>query len=313
MTSRPTFSKSSSRFKPRRRPRDLFRSELGKKLIQHRYLTMLRDAPVRCEQLRLPTRQGETFVLAAGPAEAPTVVLFHGGGITSAMWLRSMAVWSATRRVYAVDIIGEPGLSAPSRPRLISDAHARWLDDVWRGLSLSTASVVAASLGGWVALDYAIRRPAHVERLALLAPAGIGRQRLGTLYKIMPLLYLGRWGRRKALDIVMAFDPQEAASPEGRQLVELAELVLQHFKFRNRPFPLFKDEQLRRLTMPVLVVLGGRDAAIDSEQTRRRLASCVPHAEVRYLPEAGHALTDQTATIAEFLARRAGGDATGGD
>ena len=273
---------------------------------------MLHDAPVHCEHLRLPTRQGETFVVAAGPAEAPPVVLFHGGGTTSAMWLRGIGVWSATRRIYAVDIIGEPGLSAPSRPRLTSDAHALWLDDVWRGLSLSKASAVAASLGGWMALDYAIRRPANVERLALLAPIGIGRQRLGTFYKVLPLLYMGRWGRRKMLDIVMGFDPKEAASPEGQRLIELADLVLQHFKFRNRPMPLFTDERLRRLTMPVLVVLGGRDAAVDSEQTRRRLASCLPHAEVHYLPEAGHALTDQTALIAEFLARPPSAQPTGG-
>jgi hypothetical protein len=46
------------------------------------------------------------------------------------MWMADVAAWAAHFRVYAIDMIGEPGLSARSRPPLHSEAHALWLDDV---------------------------------------------------------------------------------------------------------------------------------------------------------------------------------------
>jgi pimeloyl-ACP methyl ester carboxylesterase len=58
---------------------------------------------------------------------------------------------------------------------------------------------------------------------------------------------------------------------------------------------------LRTLTLPVMAVVGGRDVVFRSEETRRRLAACVPQARVHVLPAAGHGLTDQTATVLEFL------------
>ncbi len=45
------------------------------------------------------------------------------------------------------------------------------------GLGVARAPFVGASLGGWLAVDYTVRRPARVERLALLVPGGIGRQK----------------------------------------------------------------------------------------------------------------------------------------
>jgi pimeloyl-ACP methyl ester carboxylesterase len=107
------------------------------------------------------------------------------------MWVRSVQAWAKAVRIYAVDIIGEPGFSAASRPALRSDAHALWMDDLWMALGLSRASIVGASLGGLLALDYAIRRPARVQKLVLLAPAGIARVRLRYLASAVPLYFMG--------------------------------------------------------------------------------------------------------------------------
>jgi pimeloyl-ACP methyl ester carboxylesterase len=75
-------------------------------------------------------------------------VLFHGSGTNSGAWIRDVAEWARRYRVYAVDMIGEPGFSAASRPSLRSDDYIAWLDDVWRQLGLTRASVVGVSLGG---------------------------------------------------------------------------------------------------------------------------------------------------------------------
>jgi pimeloyl-ACP methyl ester carboxylesterase len=61
------------------------------------------------------------------------------------------------------------------------------------------------------------------------------------------------------------------------------------------------DDALRRATMPLLVVLGARDALIDSRRTAERLSRLVPSATVRVLPDAGHLLPSQTEPIMQFL------------
>jgi pimeloyl-ACP methyl ester carboxylesterase len=63
---------------------------------------------------------------------------------------------------------------------------------------------------------------------------------------------------------------------------------------------------LQRLTMPVMAILGGRDAFIDAPGTRARLAANVPHADVRWLPDASHFLMGHTAEIDAFLTQAVG-------
>ncbi len=197
----------------------VFRSEAAAEAVAGKYREVLELWPVPRTELTVPTRQGETFVVACGPEDAPPVVLLHGAQANAAGWMFDAALWSRSFRLYAVDMIGEAGLSAAVRPPLKDDSHALWLDDVLRGLGLSSAAFVGTSLGGWLALDYASRRAGAVERLALIGPAGIGRQK-NFLLKAAPLLLLGRWGKRRMRQMV--FGPRLADRPTtARPLVKL--------------------------------------------------------------------------------------------
>ncbi|BBY19093.1 alpha/beta fold hydrolase [Mycolicibacterium litorale] len=151
---------------------DIYRSTSGRDAVQRAYREQLQRWTIPLRHRTVATREGGTFVLDCGPIDAPPVVLLHGAGSNSAIWQSDASRWSSTHRLYLVDVIGEPGLSAPSRPGLASDAHARWLDDVFDALSIESAAIVGVSLGGWLATDYAIRRPGRVERIALRAPGG---------------------------------------------------------------------------------------------------------------------------------------------
>ena len=164
----------------------IYRSEAGRRAVEASYREFLSRWPVPSRQFTVPTREGDTFVIACGPENAPPLLLFHGSGANATAWLADIAAWSAHFRIYAVDMIGEPGLSTPSRPLLGSEAYVFWLDDVLAALSLTCVSIVGVSLGGWLALDYATRRPERVEKLVLMCPAGIGRQK-NFLIKALPL------------------------------------------------------------------------------------------------------------------------------
>ncbi|MFI0214123.1 alpha/beta fold hydrolase [Streptomyces lydicus] len=274
----------------------IYKSEAGARELQRRYREGLDAWPVPAEHLRVPTREGETFVVVSGPEDAPPVVLLHGAGANTTMWQDDITTWARHFRTYALDLVGEPGLSAPSRPPLASDAPARWLDDVLDALGIARAAFVGTSLGGWLALDYATRRPERVDRLALLCPGGVGRQKMGWLFRALLLRPLGAWGVRRSAGTVAGLD-----RPEHRAVLDQLVLTFAQFKPRTERLPVFPDDVLRRLAMPVQVTVGGRDALFDSADTARRLARCVPHATVHVLPEAGHALLGQTDAVLTFL------------
>jgi pimeloyl-ACP methyl ester carboxylesterase len=279
----------------------VYRSAEAATAVEAQYRRVLEQWPVPKTELRVPTRQGSTFVLACGPQSAPPVVLFHGAQANSAVWMLDVALWSTKFRLFAVDMIGEAGLSARVRPELSGDAHALWLDDVFKGLGLSRAAIVGTSLGGWLALDYASRRPVAVRALALICPAGIGRQK-NFLLKAVPLLLLGAWGKRKMRELV--FGPAPKALPEAVQpLAELMEGVGRAIKPRVVSIPQLTDAQLRELDMPILTIIGGRDVLLDSRDTRERLQRAAPQAEICFIEEGYHFLPDQASRVMGFLKR----------
>lgn len=273
----------------------IYRTEAGAREIERRYRALLETWPVEAEHKMIKTREGDTFVCVSGPVDAPPVVLLHGSGSNSADWLGDVAAWSAEFRTYGVDRVGDPGLSAPSRPILDSSAPAEWFDDVLDGLGVDHAAIVGMSLGGWHGLDYAIRRPGRVDRLALLCPGGLGRQTMGWLPAALLLRLFGPWGVRRTAGLVTGLDPKQY-----RPVLDGIAETFGEFRPRTERLPIFGDEALRGLKLPIMIIVGERDVMFDSAETARR-AAILPHATVRVLPGIGHAVLGQTEPILEFL------------
>lgn len=289
-----------------------YRSAAGARAVLDRYQEVLAGWPVPNQQRTVPTREGPTFVISSGPDNAPPVVALQGSSANTARWLPNIGAWAQRLRIHGVDLIGEPGLSAPSRPPMTSDAYALWLDDVMEGLGLSHASLIGVSLSGWVTTDYATRRPQRITSLVLLAPGGIGRAKVGVAVKSLLLRPFGRWGRRQMLLSVAGRRPTPGGADGGSAprpdparwqslLPGLTMLIFKHFRPRRQRLPLFSDDALRRLTMPVLAVVGGKDVIFNSRQTAQRLRRAAPHATITFLPHARHILPDQTIPVLEFL------------
>lgn len=281
---------------------DVYRSPAAGEAVRARYAAFLMRWPVTNEQLRVPTSQGETFVIASGPKDAPAVLLLHGSMANSASWMGDVATLAQRFRVYAVDMIGEPGFSAPSRPPLASGAYAPWLDEVLTGLGVERAALVGISLGGWLALEYATHRPERVTALALLCPGGVGRHK-NVLLWVLPLMLLGPWGRRRIMERIGGGPAPRQIPPEVQAFGEFMGMIQASFRPRTERLPQFGEAALRGLGMPVLAILGGRDVMIDSPGTRARLEAFVPDAEIVWLEDAGHILIGHAARIDEFLTK----------
>ncbi|ADB31920.1 carboxylesterase [Kribbella flavida DSM 17836] len=259
-------------------------------MVHARYRELLADWPVPSEQRLVDTRQGPTFVVSSGPADAPPLVLLHGSAGTTVDWSGDVPRWSESFRVHAIDGLSEPGLSAPPRPAIGSPAYAEWLDDVLEALGVDRFSIVAMSLGAWFALDYATRRPGRVQRMALLAPTGFSRQKVLRLLPALMLAPLGHWGLRRAVTSVIGPVPAGLSS----KYLDFGLLVHKHFVARRVKLPVFTDEQLAGLDL--LAIVGSEDRMLDSATTARRL----PGRSV-VIPGAGHLLPLQTERVLDFL------------
>lgn len=278
---------------------DVFKAPAGRLAVETREGDLLARWAPEARHRVVRTRWGETVIWEAGSPSAPALVALHGTAANAAMWLPDLPIWSRSLRVVAVDIIGDAGQSAPARPALDSEAHALWLDDILAELGIERAHFVGVSLGGWLALDYATRRPDRVSRLATINPAGVGREK-NVLLWALPLLLLGPWGRRKMMERIAGPAPTEP-TPLEADIGDLSELIFRHFRPRTASMPEFSDAALDRLTMPMLAILGGKDVFIDAPGARRRLEAHAQQLTMRYLPEGRHFIPGQTEAIAAFL------------
>ncbi|MBR9866217.1 MAG: alpha/beta hydrolase [Oceanospirillales bacterium] len=282
----------------------IYKTDEGQQAVQEYYQTFINDWPIAFEQLKLTTRFGETHLLTCGDKALPPLLLIHGAMANATAWFLDVEEWSKHFRIYAVDIIGEPGLSAQARLPMNSDAYALWLDDVLQEAGLSDPSVVGESLGGWLALDYASRRPEKITKLALLAPGGVGPQRK-FLLKALPLMLLGKWGKRKVREMI--FGPEEKnPSPTTLRFREFFSLITQHVTPRMEKLPIFSDQALQNISAPVLAIVAGKDVLLDAKSTQSRLENNVADVRVIFKPEARHLIRDRAA-ILEFLTMKSSG------
>ena len=276
----------------------IYRSAAGAAAVRERYDTLLDRWPVPSGRRTVSTRLGATFVVVSGPVDAPPVVALQGSGGTAAHWLPDIATLAGRLRVYAVDAPGEPGRTAGARPPLTSPAYAEWLDDVLDALELPRAAFLGTSLGGWWALDHALRRPARVTALALVNPAGIGRRRIAPLLKFAGYRLFGAWGRRRSLAMVAKGSP---ADPGRRAVGEFTLATFEHFKPRLEAIPVVPVERLRALAMPVQAHFGAHDVLLDQRDAAAKLRGARPDADVRLVEDAGHFLPGWAGSVVPFL------------
>jgi pimeloyl-ACP methyl ester carboxylesterase len=100
-------------------------------------------------------------------------VFLPGGNFLNPTCLKWFLPLAERHRLYAPDIVGQPGLSAQTRPSPKGDGHAFWVEDVLDGLGLERAPLVGLSYGAGIAIRTMGLAPERVSRAALASPAGV--------------------------------------------------------------------------------------------------------------------------------------------
>jgi len=259
------------------------------------YDRMLRQWPVEHECLKIPTRHGNTFVIASGDPGADRLILLHGAGSNSLMWIDDIKLYSKYYRVYAVDLIGEAGKSSANRPSWEGSAYEEWLTDIYDGLEIDNAAIIGISQGGWTALKFATAKPERVDRLILICPGGIIRDNMPFILKALTLKVMGSWGIKRIVKNLFGDQPIE------QSVVDAMTLTIKNFKHRLEIPPLYANEELAALTMPTLYIGGTKDALRNSAKIADRLKKLVPDLTVNLVNGGGHAINDTTRAILPFL------------
>ncbi|MGD8188657.1 alpha/beta fold hydrolase [Brevibacillus ginsengisoli] len=275
--------------------KSLYKTEAGRAAVLNHYDLLLAQCSVPYEELKILTRYGQTYIIASGDKSLPPLILLHGSGSNSSMWLGDMAQYSKHYRVFAVDIPGDAGKSEEKRYSLKSSAYSEWIDDILSSLQLQKSSFIGISLGAWMVIHFAVNHSAKVDKIVLISPSGIGSEKTSFMFKAMPLLLLSEKGR----DIVTRLVNGNQSIPE--QAAKNVKLIARHFHFRKEPVPIFTDYELRRLTMPVMFIAGEKDVMLHSKKSEERLTRLLPDAKVNLLPDAGHVLLHLTSRILPFL------------
>lgn len=276
-----------------------FKSEEGKKEVLKYYDILLTKGSLPHEKLMVNTSYGETFIIGMGKKELPPLVLLHGSGMNSAMWIKEIDEYSQTHRVYAVDMPGEPGKSDERQLPFESDDFSNWLNEVFDALSIDRASIVGISLGAWLGTKFAIKYSDKVDKLVLLCPAGIGTQKKSFIFKFLFYSLLGEKGIDKLYYKI------NGDKPIPEIMLKYQKLIAKHFNFRRVTIPIFSDDELKKLTMPVALFVGGKDVMLHSEKTANRLGSLLKHAEINFIQDEGHSIVNQGDEIRRFLSLQA--------
>jgi len=140
-----------------------------------------------------------------------TVILLHGVGSSVETWTYNISVLAQHHRVYAVDLVGAGHSDKP--PATYSLTYlAQFVLGFMDAISIECASLVGNSLGGGVALQFALNFPRKVEKLVLVNSLGLGKEitltlRLATLPFVDKLFSPSRSGTALALK-QSVYDPR---------------------------------------------------------------------------------------------------------
>jgi pimeloyl-ACP methyl ester carboxylesterase len=114
---------------------------------------------------RVAIEGGSLFWEAAG--EGAPVVLIHGGNLDRRMWDAQFAALQRDHRVIRYDARGFGKSSPAARPFKAPDDLAALL----RAHGIPRATLIGLSMGGGIAIDFALAYPEMVDRLVLAAPS----------------------------------------------------------------------------------------------------------------------------------------------
>jgi pimeloyl-ACP methyl ester carboxylesterase len=261
-------------------------------------------------QKQIVTLEGDVQVhsILTGDENGAPVVLLHGGGTDNAMlsWRDAIpALAQAGYRVYAPDYPGY-GDSPPSRePAVLENLGGclRQLMDTW---DVPQAALVGVSMGGALAIGYALEHPERVSRLILVGPYGIQDEvpfhKLSYFLVKAPWLMDAFWAMSRGSRMAARYSLNSIIKNPQSRTDALLEEVLAAMENRHSQaaFSQFQRDEIQwrgvktnytsrlgEIAAPALIVHGDQDVGVPLEYARCA-AQRLPNGRLEVIPNAGH-------------------------
>ena len=235
-----------------------------------------------------------------GSRRDPTLVLVQGLALDGRFWFelpeRLASDPEQPWHVLVPDNRGTGKSDMPRRPWTMGDMA----DDVAAVLDAAgvrRAVVVGISMGGMISQQVALRHPARVEGLVLMATwPGLPHGKLPELRMVGDLVGSGLLQRRQ-IDAVARLLLPDHAVPQARELLADWFALMRAQPPRRRTFvgqfgaitTHSTGRRLDQIHVPVRVVHGAEDRLVPPRNSEI-LAAGIPGAELEVLPRIGHAI-----------------------
>jgi pimeloyl-ACP methyl ester carboxylesterase len=274
-------------------PTSVFKNSQNETAYKAAYEAILARWPVPFERLALATQSGITHIIASGPSEAPPLVLLPGNFDCSLSWFHNVAALSRAHRVYALDTIGDLGMSEASQLPVRREDYANWLAEVFDGLRIRAADLMGISYGGFLAVNFALEFPERAERLVLLCP-GLPLAPFTSQWMVrgMPMIVhpsnaTARWFIRGA-----------STSQGPDDLLELFVTGIMSLRSTKVMRPSIQKDEWRQLRMPVLLLVGDHEIMYAAGRAIGMARQLIPHIQAELVARAGHfLLADQAEQV----------------
>lgn len=257
------------------------------------YDKALQQWGVDYEDLYINTSKGVAHVIMSGPKEGVPVVLLHGMSASSTMWYPNAKALAEEYRIFAIDLIIEPGKSYKTVDIKNIEEINTWYQEVFRELKLESFHLIGTSRGGWLATDLALHSE-NVKSVILLSPVQtfIWMPPSKGLLKNMLNIFYAKEKRAYRTMETLSNDPSKINKDYIEQYrIALENDSLNKFMLQMRPF---SNRNLRSLKMPVLLLIGDRDL-FNTKKAIRLAEKHIPNGQGEMISNSGHFLSiDQT-------------------
>jgi pimeloyl-ACP methyl ester carboxylesterase len=269
-----------------------FRTKEGRRAYAASYDAAMEQLPTPTRSMDLETDFGTVRVYEFSSARtrgSVPVVLLPGRTSGAPMWEANLPRLAAERTVYALDALGDAGMSVQTRKISDSADQAAWLDQVIARLGRPKVHLVGHSFGGWLAANYAVRHPERVASLALLEPVLVFEGLRWQVYvKSIPasVPFVPRSWQDAMLSDFGGAEEIDPDDPVARMISDATEHYAAKLPLPQR----LSEDQLRSLPMPVYVAMAADSSMHDSAAVTRIARDTVRDLRIRNWPGATHSL-----------------------
>lgn len=235
----------------------------------------------------------ESGIFYETTGKGPDLIFIHGGQMDRRIWNPQIVPFAERFRVIRYDVRGYGSSPAPRAP--YSDVQD--LLAVMEAAKVEQAHIVGLSLGGRIAIDFALAHPDRVLTLSLSGPGLSGwpwQQSFDAATLRLKEAIKAKDGKR-IVEAWLQHDSMRPAmgipalAPTLRRMVEENVPAWTIDESLNRDHALRALDHLQELRTPTFLIVGDQDLP-EIQMICRRVASLARLARRMVLPQAGHIL-----------------------